>query len=218
MTEKSENKIALLRREFTKGGLRRSDLKDDPVKQFDIWFQQALDVDQIDANAVTLSTATSEGQPSSRIVLLKGFDERGFIFYTNYSGNKSIELQQNPHVALCFYWADLDRQVRIEGKAKKVPRNESAEYFLLRPRESQIGAWASDQSRPVKNRQMLEDQFNEMVKKFDNEEVPLPDDWGGYVVEPHKIEFWQGRANRLHDRFVYTLESDSSWKIIRLYP
>lgn len=219
MAEKKDNSVALLRREFTKGGLRRADLKPEPIAQFDIWFQQALDIHQMDANAMTLSTVSGEGKPSSRIVLLKGFDERGFIFYTNYSGEKSVEIGQNPYVSLCFYWPDLDRQVRIDGKAERVPRKESAEYFAIRPRESQIGAWASDQSSPAENREELESKFNQMTKRFDNEQVPLPDDWGGYVVEPQKVEFWQGRANRLHDRFVYQLELEhANWTIQRLYP
>jgi len=217
MAEKKDNNVPLLRREFTKGGLRRADLKPDPIAQFDIWFQQALDVHQMDANAMTLSTVSAAGQPSSRIVLLKGFDERGFIFYTNYSGRKSVDIEQNPKVSLCFYWPALDRQVRIDGKAEKVSRKESAEYFALRPRESQIGAWASDQSSPAKNRQELEKKFDNMAKQFDNELVPLPNDWGGYVVEPKKVEFWQGRANRLHDRFVYQLD-DTNWTVQRLYP
>jgi len=217
MAEKKDNNVPLLRREFTKGGLRRADLKPDPIAQFDIWFQQALDVHQMDANAMTLSTVSAAGQPSSRIVLLKGFDERGFIFYTNYSGRKSVDIEQNPRVSLCFYWPALDRQVRIDGKAEKVSRKKSAEYFALRPRESQIGAWASDQSSPAKNRQELEKKFDNMAKQFDNELVPLPNDWGGYVVKPQKMEFWQGRANRLHDRFVYQLD-DRNWTIQRLYP
>jgi len=215
--KKIPEKIAQLRREYTKGGLRRSDLHDEPTVQFNRWFEQALEADIHDTNAVTLATANASGHPSSRIVLLKGVDERGFIFYTNYKGQKSRDIEVTPHVSLCFYWSGLDRQVRIQGIAQKVSREESENYFKIRPRESQIGAWASRQSSEVKNRDELESNFAKMAERFEGKPVPLPDYWGGYVVNPYKIEFWQGRPNRLHDRFVYT-QNDGKWEIKRLNP
>jgi len=218
MSQKKVSKeIARLRREYRSGGLRRDDLESEPIAQFEKWFNQALETDIRDANAMTLSTANAAGQPSTRIVLLKGVDRRGFIFYTNYGGQKSQDIEENPRVSLCFYWSGLDRQVRIQGIAERVAEEESREYFNIRPRESKIGAWASRQSSEVENRAELEAKFKEMEDRFEGSPVPLPDFWGGYVVNPSKIEFWQGRPNRLHDRFVYT-EKDTKWEIKRLNP
>ena len=215
--KKIPNEIAKLRREYTSGGLRRDDLDSDPIAQFQKWFNESLETDIIDANAMTLSTSDTGGQPSTRIVLLKGVDERGFIFYTNYGGKKARDIENNPNVSLCFYWSGLDRQVRIQGEAQRVPKEESREYFKIRPRESQIGAWASMQSTEVENRNELEKNFEEMTKRFEGKPVPLPDFWGGYVVDPKKVEFWQGRPNRLHDRFVYR-KKDGNWEILRFNP
>jgi pyridoxamine 5'-phosphate oxidase len=171
----------------------------------------------VDANATVLSTVDKNGRPSSRNVLLKGVDERGFIFFTNYDSRKGLELAENPSAALTFYWPELERQVCIAGSVEKISREESEKYFKSRPRGSQLAAWASNQSDIVKDRAALEAKWNEMEKKFPNE-VPLPPNWGGYVLKPERIEFWQGRASRLHDRFQYTRQPDNSWKLERLAP
>ena len=206
-----------LRREYAKRSLREDDIADHPVEQFAAWFRQALAADLPDANAMTLATATRRGEPSARIVLLKGFDESGFQFYTNYDSRKGKELQDNPHAALCFFWQQLERQVRVEGTVQKMSRDESAVYFKKRPRLSQLGAWASSQSSKVTSREMLEQQFQEVTERFEGQEVPLPDFWGGFNLMPERVEFWQGRPGRLHDRIVYEREADS-WKTARLSP
>ena len=167
---------------------------------------------------MTLATATSDGLPSARIVLLKGFDERGFVFYTNYEGRKARELEQNPNCSLVFYWGELERQVRVEGRAARVPEAEADAYFDSRPRGSQLGAWASEQSRTVESRSKLEARLKELEEEYEKVEVPRPPFWGGYRVEPEKIEFWQGRENRLHDRLLYSDSGLGGWKIKRLQP
>jgi pyridoxamine 5'-phosphate oxidase len=213
-------KIADIRREYTLGGLRRADLDANPVAQFQKWFEQAakaLAQKEIDVNAATLATAGKNGKSSARIILLKGVDERGFTFFTNYDSRKGRELSENPSASLVFYWQQLERQVCIAGLVGKISRKESAAYFKTRPHGSQLAAWASNQSDAVKDRALLEAKWNEIEKKFPNE-VPLPPNWGGYVLKPERIEFWQGRANRLHDRFQYTRQPDNSWKLERLAP
>ena len=212
--------IADIRREYTLSGLRRADLDANPIVQFQKWFGQvttALTSKEIDVNAATLATTDKNGKPSARIVLLKNLDERGFIFFTNYESRKGRELFENPNASLVFYWQELERQVCIAGSVEKISREESESYFKSRPRGSQLAAWASNQSDVVADRAALEAKWSEMEKKFPNE-VPLPPNWGGYVLKPQRIEFWQGRASRLHDRFCYTRQKNNLWKLERLAP
>lgn len=209
--------VSDLRREYTRAGLCEADLAPDPVDQFRQWFDEMLEASLYEPNAMTLATATPDGRPSARVVLLKGFDERGFVFYTNYEGRKSRELEANPNCTLTFYWGELERQVRIEGRAVKVPDEESDAYFATRPRGSQLGAWASEQSRPVEGRGKLEERLRELEAEYAGREIPRPPFWGGYRVEPQRIEYWQGRENRLHDRLLYTRREDG-WEIQRLQP
>jgi len=209
--------VADLRKEYTRAGLAESDVAPDPVKQFRRWFDAALDAGLHEPNAMTVATATPEGRPSARVVLLKGFDGRGFVFYTNYEGRKGRELEENNRAALLFYWGELERQVRIEGTVSRVPKAESDAYYASRPRGSRLGAWASEQSRTVEGRGVLEDRIGDLEAEYEGREVPRPPFWGGYRVEPEVVEFWQGRENRLHDRIVYRRE-DGGWKIERLQP
>lgn len=218
MGEETKSKADTMRREYKRDGISEETVQKDPILQFSRCFREALDSEETDANAMTLSTATTSGKPSSRIVLLKGFDEQGFRFYTNYNSRKGRDLEENPYAALCFFWPALERQIRIEGKVKKVSRKESAAYFETRPRESQLGAWASDQSAPLRGRKELEEKFRGFEKQYENREVPLPDFWGGYLLRPRLIEFWQGRTRRLHDRILYTKTGNGNWKISRLSP
>ena len=208
---------ARLRKEYTRAGLTESDADTDPIAQFRRWFDTALGADLHEPNAMTLATATPEGRPSARIVLLKGFDERGFVFYTSYEGRKSEEIEANPRCALVFYWGELERQVRVEGGVSRIPEEESDEYFGSRPRGSQLGAWASEQSRPVERRDALEERLRNLEAEYEGREVLRPPFWGGYRIEPEVIEFWQGRENRLHDRLVYR-RSGGSWRRERLQP
>jgi pyridoxamine 5'-phosphate oxidase len=210
--------LARLRKEYTSAGLTESAADPDPIAQFRRWFDTALGADLHEPNAMTLATATPEGRPSARIVLLKGFDERGFVFYTSYEGRKSEEIEANPHCALVFYWGELERQVRVEGHVSRIPEEESDEYFGSRPRGSQLGAWASEQSRPVEGRDALEERLRNLEAEYEGREVPRPPFWGGYRVEPEVIEFWQGRENRLHDRLVYRRSDDGEWERERLQP
>lgn len=212
-----KQKIEALRREYSHRTLSEEDIAESPIEQFALWFRQALAADLPDANAMTLATASASGKPSARIVLLKGFDESGFRFYTNYKSRKGRELAENPHASLCFYWAELERQVRIEGSVTKLSSEDSAAYFSKRPRLSQLGAWASSQSKQVQSREALENNFEEMKERFEGEEIPLPDFWGGFVLKPRCIEFWQGRPSRLHDRIVYERGS-REWEVKRLAP
>jgi len=207
-----------LRREYTLAGLKESDLDPNPFKQFASWFQQALDAGLPEPNAMTLATATLDGKPSARIVLLKGFDERGFVFFTNYESQKGHELSANPRAALVCYWIELERQVRINGGVSCVSVEESEEYFRSRPLGSQLGAWASSQSEVVGGRKILEDRLEQLTHEYRSKPIPLPPYWGGYRVAPETIEFWQGRPNRLHDRLRYTLQSNRQWLIERLSP
>jgi pyridoxamine 5'-phosphate oxidase len=206
------------RNESAAHGLRRADLHSDPLRQFGAWFAAALAAEIRDVNAMSLATATPDGKPSVRIVLLKGFDERGFAFFTNYDSEKARELEANPSAALAFYWAQLERQVRISGAVERTSREDSAAYFHSRPIGSQLGAWASKQSEVIDARQVLDARMMEMTERFENGDIPLPPHWGGYRVKPDKIEFWQGRPNRLHDRFRYSRRGDGTWLIDRLAP
>jgi pyridoxamine 5'-phosphate oxidase len=207
-----------LRREYTQGGLHRKDLKDSPLDQFNLWLQQAIDAGLSDPTAMSVATVDSHGQPSQRIVLLKHLDQRGFVFFTNYGSNKARELAENSKISLLFPWVELDRQVIVKGIAEKIPTSESLSYFLSRPKESQLAAWASRQSQRISSRQLLEAQFIKMKEKFAHGEIPFPDFWGGFRIIPSHIEFWQGGTMRLHDRFMYALDDQQQWQIERLSP
>jgi pyridoxamine 5'-phosphate oxidase len=210
--------IADLRREYSLTGLRKADLAADPLQQFRHWFDQALAAGTNEPNAMVLATADAAGKPSTRVVLLKGFDERGFVFFTNYESRKARELAVNRHAALNFFWVELERQVCVTGRVTQVPREEAEAYFKTRPRGSRLGAWASKQSDTVPSREVLEARLQELEKKYPGEEIPLPPFWGGYVLAPGEIDFWQGRPNRLHDRFRYSKQSDGRWVVERLSP
>ena len=233
--------MADIRREYSIGGLNRQDLASDPLAQFQIWFGQAsvihsgsrwrqigialyklwhavLGRPPADVNAMVLATASREGRPSARTVLLKGVDQRGFIFFTNYDSRKGQELADNPGASLVFYWPDQERQVCVAGAVTKLPREESEAYFKTRPKGSRLAAWASNQSDLVADRGVLEKKWQEMATRFPGNDVPLPPNWGGYALSPARIEFWQGRPNRLHDRFRYSKQEDGSWQIERLAP
>ena len=210
--------VSDLRRSATGPGLEREDLDDDPILQFERWFRDACDSDRMDPNAMALSTVDADLRPASRTVLLKYFDERGFVFFTNLESSKADHIAVNDNVALLFFWRELGRQVSIRGTAAKIPTAETLKYFATRPRGSQIGAWVSSQSSIVSTRSLLEAKFEELKQKFRDREIPLPSFWGGYRVTPTEIEFWQGRENRLHDRFLYTRQDDDRWRIDRLAP
>lgn len=206
-----------LRREYLQEGLNRASLADDPIRQFQIWLNQAIDAQIQDPTAMTVATVDARGQPSQRIVLLKQVTPGGFVFFTNYNSHKARDLAHNPLVSLHFPWHQLERQVKICGTAGKISTAESMKYFISRPRDSQLAAWASKQSRSVSSRQILMQQFHSMKQKFSDGTIPLPDFWGGYRVTPSSIEFWQGGADRLHDRFRY-VRSGKDWSIERLAP
>ena len=209
--------LADLRQNYTLEQLNETDVDPDPIKQFQRWFDQAIAAELPEPNAMTLATATSDGIPSARIVLLKGLDERGFAFYTNYESRKGQELAENPQAALVFLWTLLERQVRVEGRVEKVAAAETDAYFLSRPLTSRLGAWASNQSRVIPDREVLEQRFAELKATYADENVPRPPQWGGYRVIPHQIEFWQGRTSRLHDRLCYRLKQ-GNWLVERLAP
>ncbi len=210
--------LAGLRFDYSAQGLRRADLDPDPIRQFTIWFTDAANAGIRDANAMSLATATSDGAPSVRIVLLKGFDERGFVFFTNYSSEKGKQLEANPRGALALYWMPLERQVRIAGKVERTSREESERYFRSRPQGSQLGAWVSRQSDVIDSRKILDARLAKMTERYGTGKIPLPPHWGGYRVHAEVIEFWQGRQNRLHDRFRYTRQPENKWLIERLAP
>ena len=209
--------VSDLRRSVEDRALEREDLDDNPINQFEAWFGEACDVVELEPNAFALSTVNEAGRPSSRTVLLKYFDEAGFVFFTNYASDKAVDIGNNPNVSMLFYWRELGRQLKVVGTAERIPTAETLKYFMTRPRGSQIGAWVSHQSHIITSRSILETKFNEMKQKFANKDVPVPDFWGGYRVVPTRIEFWQGRNNRLHDRFLYTRDGDG-WEIERLAP
>ena len=208
--------LTKLRIELRKRGLSRSNLDDDPVKQFSLWFTEAIDSGIVEPSAMILAT-TDESEIGIRTVLLKYFDDKGFVFYTNYKSKKSRQIETRPEAALLFSWLTLERQIKIVGSVEKVSSLESIKYFASRPKDSQIGAWASKQSTTISSRDILQSQFESMKQKFSSGEVPLPDFWGGYRVIPRTIEFWQGRESRLHDRFIYQ-RSEDGWTISRLSP
>lgn len=210
--------LADLRREYASRALTEDAAHPDPIQQFATWFEEALKAQLLDANAMTLATASAGGEPAARIVLLKVVDESGFVFYTNYDSAKGRDLAANPRACLLFFWAELERQVRITGSVTKTTTAESEEYFHSRPFESQIGATVSKQSRPVANRSLIESRYAEFVEQYRGSVVPLPATWGGYRVRPETIEFWQGRTSRLHDRLLYSRQADGSWSRARLEP
>ncbi len=233
--------IADIRREYNLAGLRRGDLESDPLVQFRKWFDQATGkraggpvrkffislykslllvtgTEPMDINAATLATADQDGRPSARTVLLKGVDERGFIFFTNYESRKGRELGVNPHAALVFYWAGLERQVCVAGEAGKISQEESEAYFKTRPKGSRLAAWVSRQSEVLADRAGIEALWKDLHARHPGDEVPMPPHWGGYVLSPSRIEFWQGRPSRLHDRFRYSKQPDGTWRIERLFP
>jgi len=205
------------RHEYIGQGLRRTDLDPDPIKLFHSWFAAAINAGIHDANSMTLATCFGD-KPFARIVLLKHFDERGFVFFTNYTSDKGRQLEKNPNAALVMYWMEVERQIRIEGKVEKTSREEAEEYFHSRPIGAQFGAWASQQSAVIDARRILDARLEEMKQRFAQGPIPLPPHWGGFRVRPDRIEFWQGRVDRLHDRFRYILQPDGSWSIDRLAP
>lgn len=210
--------LAKIRREYVRPELRKEDLDADPIVQFRCWLEDALATDPLEPTAMVLATVGEDGQPSARVVLLKGCDERGFVFYTNYESRKGQELARHPKAALTFFWPVLDRQVRIEGAVEKTERAESEAYFRSRPPASRLGAWASRQSAVLPSREALEEAVREATERFADGDIPLPDFWGGYLLRPAAIEFWQGRESRLHDRFRYERQPGRGWTISRLSP
>jgi pyridoxamine 5'-phosphate oxidase len=218
MTPHASDQPADMRREYLRDKLLEADLLPDPINQFEQWFADAQLAGIVEPNAMTLATATSDGVPSGRIVLLKGFDPNGFTFYTNYTSRKGRELEANPRAALTFHWQPLERQVRIEGTVSRVTREESEAYFRSRPVGSQIGAWVSRQGEVVSSREELDQRAAELSEQFKDKPVPLPEFWGGYRVAPASIEFWQGRPSRLHDRIEYVRDATGNWTKRRLAP
>ena len=207
-----------LRAKYTTRGLDIKDLDQNPFKQFETWFNEAIEAKLTEPNAFSLATVGKDMMPSIRTVLLKIFDEKGFVFFTNYKSTKANQIEENPKAAALFPWLDLERQVKIEGDIQKISTTESLKYFLSRPKGSQIGAWVSHQSQVISSRSLLEQKFDEIKNKFVNGEVPFPSFWGGYIIKPTKIEFWQGGQDRLHDRFLYELKENGDWSISRLAP
>lgn len=210
--------IGDLRREYSYNGVDRDDLADDPLAQFSAWFETARDAGVVDPNAMILATVAEGGQPTQRTVLLKYFDQQGFVFFTNLESKKAGQIDANKNVALLFPWLALGRQAIIEGRAEKISSADAVRYFLSRPHDSQLAAWVSDQSRPIASRQLLLQKFDEVKRKFSAGKVPMPSFWGGYRVVPERFEFWQGRESRLHDRFEYLPAAGNSWDIERLAP
>ena len=211
------DELASMRRDFSSRKLTEDSIEKDPFDQFSVWMREAIASEIIDANAMTLATVDSDCRPSSRIVLLKGFDKAGFKFFTNYESKKARDLAENPNAVLHFFWAELERQVIVCGKAAKISHDESEAYFFSRPLESRIGAWASKQSSRLENREQLENRVEEFRRQFSDGNVPLPSFWGGYRVAPESFEFWQGRSSRLHDRICFKLKNND-WEICRLSP
>ena len=206
-----------MRKQYNVAELNRSDLLESPTDMFRDWFEKVENLDNIEVNAMTLATSSKKSKPSSRIVLLKGYDEKGFVFYTNYNSRKGKEIEQNPYGSLTFHWNQLERQIRIRGKIRKISRAQSEKYFNSRPRLSQVSVLASKQSDVLRNRTELEERFIEIETKYEGKEIPCPDYWGGYCLEHRKVEFWQGRRDRMHDRFVYT-KHGTTWQTDRLSP
>jgi pyridoxamine-phosphate oxidase len=214
----NQQEIQNLRQDYSASTLSENSTKGDPIKQFEQWFNEALEAKLHEPNAMTLSTATINGKPSARIVLLKGFHTGGFIFFTNYLSRKGKEIAKNPQGALTFFWGGLERQVRIEGTIEKVSKEESEKYFHSRPKGSQVGAVVSPQSQEIETRELLEQKWNELEAEYANKEVPKPSYWGGYILNPQVVEFWQGRPSRMHDRILYKKTDKKTWKKVRLAP
>lgn len=212
------NNIASIRKDYQLQRLDETSINDHPLTQFNKWWQDAIDSRIEEVNAMTLATAGTDGRPSARIVLLKGVNDDGFLFFTNYNSNKGKNLEENPHAALVFFWKELERQIRIEGSVDKIDEKDSDEYFASRPQGSQLGAWASPQSEVISSRQILEKNVEQTLNKFAGVSIPRPGNWGGYILKPVSIEFWQGRSNRLHDRIRYSLTQNGEWKMERLAP
>jgi pyridoxamine 5'-phosphate oxidase len=210
--------IADIRRDYSHKSLSENDVDKNAIKQFGKWWEEAVNSKIDEVNAMTVATASIDALPSARIVLLKEFNERGFVFFTNYESYKAQQLAENPKACLVFFWKELERQVRITGLIEKISGKQSDDYFQSRPESSRIGAWASPQSRVIEDRHWLDEKFNELVNKMEGTAIPRPPHWGGYIVKPVVIEFWQGRPSRLHDRIQYTLEENGEWKIERLAP
>ena len=210
--------IADIRKDYKLQTLNEIDIENNAINQFGKWWNDAISSQIDEVNAMTLATSTNDGKPSARIVLLKGFDERGFVFFSNYDSHKGKELVSNPQACMVFFWKELERQIRIEGVIEKVSNEESDAYFLSRPVSSQIGAWSSPQSSVILNRKVLEDNVTKYSQQFSTQQLVRPDNWGGYRLKPTLIEFWQGRSSRLHDRLQYTLQDETTWKIERLAP
>ena len=209
--------IADIRKDYQLKSLAESEVEKDPFAQFSVWWEEAVQSAIVEVNAMALSTVSPEGRPSSRIVLLKGYTEEGFVFFTNYTSDKGKQIEQNQHVSLLFFWKELERQVRIEGTASKIAAEESDAYFNSRPIGSRLGAWASPQSQKIADRAILDQELEKITAQFQENEITRPPHWGGYRVEPTRIEFWQGRSSRLHDRILYE-QVDQQWQISRLAP
>ncbi|MCY0964626.1 pyridoxamine 5'-phosphate oxidase [Parathalassolituus penaei] len=207
-----------IRKEYTQGRLDENKVAEHPVVQFNAWFEQYRGTSPIEPTVMTVASIDADGMPWQRILLLKAFDEHGFVFFTNYESNKGQQLDHNPNASIHFFWMTMERQVQIQGRVEKVSREEAERYFHSRPRESQLGAWASQQSRPLASRSELETRFARLNVEYQDREVPLPDYWGGFRLVPSRIEFWQGGEHRLHDRVEYRRQADGSWKIQRLNP
>ena len=216
--EELKNFVNSIRRDFAGKPLNEDSVDANPFKQYQVWFEEAVSAQVVDPYAMSVATVGKDMQPSLRLVYLRDISENGFVFYTNYGSQKAEDIAENNKVALNFYWVELERQIRIQGKVFKVSEKMSDTYFNSRPRESQIGAWASAQSTELTSRQVLEEKVIELTKKFENQSIPRPKHWGGYIVQPSKIEFWQGRPNRLHDRLVYTRTETNDWEISRIAP
>jgi pyridoxamine 5'-phosphate oxidase len=210
--------IAGIRRNYSRKKLSEKKIDEDPIRQFKKWWKEALKAEIVEPNAMTLATASADANPSARIVLLKGFSEKGFVFYTNYNSSKGKQLEANPKACLVFFWKELERQLRITGEVEKMTGEESDAYFYSRPRESQLGAMISPQSQVIESRDWLDQRYEEMKKKVKKGQAERPAHWGGYIVSPQSIEFWQGGPNRLHDRILYTRNADGGWRIERLAP
>lgn len=216
--EELKNFINSIRRDFAGKPLNEDSVDANPFKQYQVWFEEAVSAQVVDPYAMSVATVGKDMQPSLRLVYLRDISENGFVFYTNYGSEKANDIAENNKIALNFYWVELERQIRIQGEVFKVSEEMSDAYFDSRPRDSQIGAWASAQSTTLASRKTLEEKVAELTKQFENQTIPRPKHWGGYIVKPAKIEFWQGRPNRLHDRLVYTLSENKEWKIDRIAP